>query len=157
MDHVKNISNYLKICFSLVAFIPQCFKTHAFFCDGRLPPWLPWILPSSGLLCDLRWFETDVSGLPIGFFFKGQEVQEASWTAGIFLHIDSKIDKLRQSNVILISVEFFDKANISPPYHKLGRNDFLPLWNKTENFYTLLFENHYFVLHRIRIWSPLKG
>ena len=30
------------------------------------------ILPSSGLLRDVRWFETDVSGLPIGPNFKGQ-------------------------------------------------------------------------------------
>ena len=30
------------------------------------------ILPSSGLLCGMRWFKTDVSGPPIGSVFKGQ-------------------------------------------------------------------------------------
>jgi hypothetical protein len=34
------------------------------------------ILPSSGLLRGVRWFETDVSGLPVGPIFKGQAVQE---------------------------------------------------------------------------------
>jgi hypothetical protein len=37
-----------------------------------LPPRLKWILPTLGLLCGLRWFETDVSWLPIRSIFKGQ-------------------------------------------------------------------------------------
>ena len=32
------------------------------------------ILPSSGLLRGVRWFETDVSGLPTSLTFKGQSV-----------------------------------------------------------------------------------
>jgi hypothetical protein len=35
------------------------------------------IISSSWLLCGVRWFETDVSGLPIGPIFKGQAVKEA--------------------------------------------------------------------------------
>ena len=31
------------------------------------------ILPSSGSLRGVRWIETDVLGLPIGSFFKGQD------------------------------------------------------------------------------------
>jgi hypothetical protein len=42
--------------------------------DRRLPRRLNWILPSSGLLGGVRWFETDVSGLPIGSIFKGEAV-----------------------------------------------------------------------------------
>ena len=34
-----------------------------FLWGRRLPPRLNWILPSSGLVCRVRWFETDVSGL----------------------------------------------------------------------------------------------
>jgi hypothetical protein len=34
--------------------------------DRRLPPRLSWILPSSGLIRGVRWFITDVSGLPTG-------------------------------------------------------------------------------------------
>ena len=33
-----------------------------------------WIIPSSGILRWVRWFETDVSGLPIGPIFKGQAI-----------------------------------------------------------------------------------
>jgi hypothetical protein len=33
------------------------------------------ILPSSGLLSGVRWFETDVSGLFINHIFKGQAAQ----------------------------------------------------------------------------------
>ena len=40
----------------------------------RLPPRLDRILPSSGMLRGVRWFETDVSGLPMGLIFKGQVV-----------------------------------------------------------------------------------
>ena len=32
------------------------------------------IIPSSGLLRSVRWFDTDVSGLPIGPIFKGQVI-----------------------------------------------------------------------------------
>ena len=45
---------------------------------GGAPSWmnhkwiLAWILPSYGSLRDVRWFETDVSGLPIGSSFKSQ-------------------------------------------------------------------------------------
>ena len=39
---------------------------------------LTWILPSSGLLCGVRWFTTDVSGPPIGPIFKGQASCTAS-------------------------------------------------------------------------------
>jgi hypothetical protein len=39
--------------------------------DLRFPPPLKWILPSSGLLRGIRWFETDVSGPPIGPIFLG--------------------------------------------------------------------------------------
>ena len=35
-----------------------------------------WILPYSGLLRGLRWFETDALGLPIGSILKGQDVQD---------------------------------------------------------------------------------
>jgi hypothetical protein len=42
-----------------------------------VPPRLNSILLSSGLLRDVRWFETDVSELPIGLIFKAQAVQEA--------------------------------------------------------------------------------
>ena len=34
------------------------------------------ILPSSGSLRGVRWFDTDVSRLPVGSFFEGQVVQE---------------------------------------------------------------------------------
>ena len=34
------------------------------------------IPPSTGLLHGVRWFDTDVSGLPISPIFKGQSVQE---------------------------------------------------------------------------------
>jgi hypothetical protein len=44
--------------------------------DRRLPPWLKWILPSSGLLRGVRWFETDVSGPPISTILRGPAVQE---------------------------------------------------------------------------------
>jgi hypothetical protein len=40
----------------------------------KLPPRLNWIIPSSGLLLVVRWFGTDVSGLPIGPIFKDQAV-----------------------------------------------------------------------------------
>ena len=33
-------------------------------------------MPFSGLLRGVKWFETDVLGLPIGAIFKGQAVQE---------------------------------------------------------------------------------
>jgi hypothetical protein len=33
--------------------------------------YIRWKLPSSDLLCGMRWFKTDVSGLPIGPIFKG--------------------------------------------------------------------------------------
>jgi hypothetical protein len=33
-----------------------------------------WILPASGLLWGARWFETNVSGIPVGSIFKGQYV-----------------------------------------------------------------------------------
>jgi hypothetical protein len=42
--------------------------------DRRLPPRLNWILPSSGLIRGVRWFETDVSGLPVSSVLKGQAV-----------------------------------------------------------------------------------
>ena len=34
--------------------------------DRRLPLWLKWNFPSSGLLCSVGWFRTDVSKLHIG-------------------------------------------------------------------------------------------
>ena len=37
-----------------------------------------WIIPPSGLLRGVEWFETDVSGLPIGPIFKGQAVRTVS-------------------------------------------------------------------------------
>jgi hypothetical protein len=41
-----------------------------------------WILPSSRLLCGVRWLETDVSGRPVGPTFKGEAVQDVySWTS----------------------------------------------------------------------------
>ena len=42
--------------------------------DGRLPPGLNLIIPSSGLLRGVSWFKTDVSGLHIELIFKGQTV-----------------------------------------------------------------------------------
>ena len=50
--------------------------------DLRLPSRLKWILPPSGLLCGVRWFETDVSGLPVGAILKGQAIHNFldSWT-----------------------------------------------------------------------------
>ena len=48
--------------------------------EYQLSPRLDWILPSCGLLRYVRWFETDVSVLPIGFIFKGQDVQRKKWT-----------------------------------------------------------------------------
>jgi hypothetical protein len=41
--------------------------------DRRIPPRFNWIIRSSGLLRCVKWFETDVSGLPIDPIFKGQE------------------------------------------------------------------------------------
>jgi hypothetical protein len=40
--------------------------------DLRLPPRLKWIFRSFGLLRGVRWFDTDVSGLPSGPIFKVQ-------------------------------------------------------------------------------------
>ena len=41
-----------------------------------------WILPSSRLLCGVRWLETDVSGRPVGPTFKGEAFQDvSSWTS----------------------------------------------------------------------------
>jgi hypothetical protein len=37
----------------------------------------------SGLLRGVRWFETDVSGLPVGPIFKSQAVLEASPPSGL--------------------------------------------------------------------------
>ena len=42
-------------------------------CDLRLPLQLK--LNSSELLHSIRWFQTDIAGLPIGPFVKGQAVQ----------------------------------------------------------------------------------
>jgi hypothetical protein len=36
------------------------------------------ILPSSGMFRSVSWFSTDLSGLPIGTIFKGQDVQEGA-------------------------------------------------------------------------------
>ena len=55
--------------------------------DRRLPPRFNWILPSSGLLCGARWFETDVSELPIARRVNNPEdgrIQKASLT--LFSH-----------------------------------------------------------------------
>jgi hypothetical protein len=52
------------------------FSTMFFLCDLRLLPWLSWILWSHGLLRSIRWFETDVSELPISPIFKSQAVQK---------------------------------------------------------------------------------
>jgi hypothetical protein len=42
--------------------------------DRMLQPRFNWITSSSsGLLRGIRWFQTDVSGLPIGSIFKGTE------------------------------------------------------------------------------------
>ena len=38
------------------------------------------ILPSPVLLRGVKSFETDVSGLPVDGIFKGQAIQEDSWT-----------------------------------------------------------------------------
>ena len=45
--------------------------------DRKLPPRVNRILPSSAFLRGIRWFQTNVSGLPIRPTFKGQAVQEA--------------------------------------------------------------------------------
>jgi hypothetical protein len=45
-------------------------------CDLRLSPRLKWTLLSSGLLRGLGWFNTDVSGRPIGPIFKDKAVQD---------------------------------------------------------------------------------
>ena len=37
--------------------------------DRGVPPWLNWILPTSGLLRCLSWFKSDVSRLPVGPIF----------------------------------------------------------------------------------------
>jgi hypothetical protein len=42
--------------------------------DRRLPPLLKSILPFSALLCGVRCFETDASGLPVSVIFQGQDV-----------------------------------------------------------------------------------
>jgi hypothetical protein len=42
----------------------------------RLGPRLKLIPPSSGLLRGVRWFKTDVLGLPISPIYKDQTVQE---------------------------------------------------------------------------------
>ena len=47
--------------------------------DHRLPLWFAWILSSSGMLCSVGWFCTDVSGLRIGPIFKGEAVREDPW------------------------------------------------------------------------------
>ena len=48
--------------------------------DPRRPPRFDSILPSSELLCGLRWFETDVSGLPVGPIFKGSSsLRRTAW------------------------------------------------------------------------------
>jgi hypothetical protein len=44
--------------------------------DHRLPPQLNWILPYSGWLRGVRWFEMGVSGLSVDPIFKGQVVEE---------------------------------------------------------------------------------
>jgi hypothetical protein len=51
----------------------------------RLTPRLNWILPSSGLLRDVRWFETDVSGLRIGSILNVQAIQEDTWLSKVGL------------------------------------------------------------------------
>jgi len=44
-------------------------------CDFRLQPWCKWDLRSSGMLHTVHWhLFTDVSGQPIGSFFKDQTV-----------------------------------------------------------------------------------
>ena len=35
-----------------------------------------WMRPYSVFLRSMRWFETDVSGIPIGLIFMGQDVQD---------------------------------------------------------------------------------
>ena len=45
-------------------------------CDLRLSSRLKWTLLSSGLLRGLGWFNTDVSGRPIGPIFKDKAVQD---------------------------------------------------------------------------------
>jgi hypothetical protein len=44
--------------------------------DLRDPPWVNRSIPSSGFLGGVRWFENDVSGLPIGPIFKDQDIQK---------------------------------------------------------------------------------
>ena len=39
-----------------------------------------WILSSSGILCSVDWFRTDISGLRFGPIFKGQDVQKQAST-----------------------------------------------------------------------------
>ena len=51
---------------SLTLPIPARRKSNYQLRDYRLPPQLKRIIPSSGLLCGVRWFDTGVSGLPIG-------------------------------------------------------------------------------------------
>jgi hypothetical protein len=51
---------------SLTLPIPARRKSNYKLRDYRLPPQLKRIIPSSGLLCGVRWFDTGVSGLPIG-------------------------------------------------------------------------------------------
>ena len=49
--------------------------------DIRLAQWYKWDLRSSGMLISVGWqLITDVSPQPIGHFFKGQIVQDGSWT-----------------------------------------------------------------------------
>jgi hypothetical protein len=39
-------------------------------------------MTSSGLLCGVRWFGTDVSGLPIGFYIKVEQLDPGRWETG---------------------------------------------------------------------------
>ena len=59
-----------KILDSLTLMTPDVYKSH--LRHRSLPPRLSRILTSSALLRDVRWFETDVSGLSMCPIFKGQ-------------------------------------------------------------------------------------
>jgi hypothetical protein len=44
------------------------------------------IPPSSGLLCSVSWFKTDVLGLPKGSIFKDQVVHEEDWRTKVLYY-----------------------------------------------------------------------
>ena len=107
------LTSLIKICFLIVypcIYEMRCMYVCMYVCTyvcvcvcvGRQAgSIIIWILQSSGLLRGVRWFETDVSGLPIGpifgcqtemhflkLFFSGNKILKFSWFQTV-MHIFS--------------------------------------------------------------------